>query len=314
MPIKVTKASDQIDVGPLCLTLYSNPGLGKTSLAFTAQNPILFDFERGVKRADNRGDHVTVEDWRDIAEVTKADLESYDTIIIDTVGKALECLTQDILRRQSRLGYGGALNQQGWGQLAIQFRAFVAKLRNMGKDIIFIAHMDEVKNGEGIQERLKIPGSTQGLVLADSDSIARISIQDGRRYLIFNPTEASFGKDPARIGASPLPDSSDEKYSGYLARCLEHIRTKMGDAPADKGELEWFTNHLPECKDAEAINALKSRAHKAGRHIESLVKERAEQLGLEYDPTSASWVYLEEIPLDPPIPDGAQNEALAQYQ
>lgn len=297
MTLKITTSSDPLTVDAICMTIYSNPGLGKTSLAFTASRPLLLDFDKGAYRADNRGDTVQISEWSDVAQITANDLANYDTIIVDTVGKALECLTQDILRRQSRLGWGGALNQQGWGRLGVQFRAWMAKINRLGKDVVLISHMDEQRDGDEVRERLKIPGQTKDLILTDSDTIARISIQDGRRYLIFNPTEASFGKDPARLGVAPIPDSQHEKYASYLDRCIRAIKERLNDSGQvpDKGEREWFENTLPNCNDDEAINAIAGRAKKAGRDIEKLLIARAEELGLEYDGDRRRWVYLEEF-------------------
>lgn len=296
MAIKVTGSHDPYKIQSICLTIYSNPGLGKTSLAFTASRPLLLDFDGGAYRADNRGDTVIVSDWSDVAGIERGDVESYDTIIIDTVGKALESLTQDILRRNSRLGWGGALNQQGWGQLGVQFRSFMSKIKGFGKDVVLISHMDEQRDGDQTRERLKIPGATQGLVLTDSDSIGRISIVDQRRYLIFNPTEASFGKDPARLGVAPIPESESEQFDNYLARGIAKIKERLNEARVpDKGERDWFAQHLPECKDADAVNALSARAHKAGRDVEGMVAQRASELGLEYDAQRREYIYLEEM-------------------
>ncbi len=300
MPINITTESEPLEVKHICLTLYSNPGLGKTSLAFTASRPLLLDFDGGAYRAANRGDTVVVESWQDVASMTKEDLDGYDTVILDTVGKALEHLSDDILRRQSRLGYNGALNQQGWGQLGVQFRAFLGRVMRMGKDVILISHMDEKTDGDQKLERLKIPGQSQGLVLTDSDAIGRISIVDRRRYLIFNPTEASFGKDPAKLGAAPIPDSEDDRFEDYLARGIAKIKERLNQVPEErKGEVEWFKQHLPGCMDADAINALSARAKKAGRDVEAMLVKRADELGLVYDEATASWAYLEQLPEAP---------------
>jgi hypothetical protein len=147
MAIRVTRSDEAIKVETVCFTIYSQPGLGKTSLAFTASKPLLLDFDKGAHRAVDRKDTVQVSDWRDVAGITAADVAAYDTIIIDTVGKALDVLAQDIIRGNSRLSHGGALSQQGWGQLGVRFSAFLKMLRSFGKDVILIAHMDEQKDG-----------------------------------------------------------------------------------------------------------------------------------------------------------------------
>lgn len=298
MALKITRADEVIEVNTLCFTIYSQPGLGKTSLAFTASKPLMLDFDKGAYRAVDRKDVVQVNDWRDVASINAADVAEFDTIIIDTVGKALDFLSQDILRSNSKLGYGGALNQQGWGQLGVRFSAFLKMLRGFGKDVVLISHMDEKSDGDQIKERLKISGGTKDLVLTDSDVIARISIYNKERHLVFSPTETSFGKDPANLVDIGLPDASAPEFGDCLASIIAQIKdglNALSEAQiARKSEVEWFTAALPEVKDAEGINALLSRAKKAGRDVAGMLVARAKELQLEFDADAKEYVYLEE--------------------
>jgi hypothetical protein len=299
MPIKITTAAEPITVDQIVLTVYSQPGLGKTSLAYTASRPLLLDFDKGAYRAVDRKDVVQVSEWADVAGIRASDIEGYDTIIIDTVGKALDALTQDILRQSPKLGFGGALNQQGWGQLGVRFGAFLRLLKGFGKDVVLIAHMDEQKDGEAIKERLKIPGGSKDLVLTDSDAIARISIVNRERFLIFSPTETSFGKDPAQIVEMQIPAATSPAFATCLAGVIGGIKAKLNTMSADqvarKGEVEWFTAQLPQIMDADGINAVLDRAKKAGRDVALMVVARAGELGLEFDERTHAYVYLEEL-------------------
>jgi len=302
MTLKITHADEVIEVKTLCLTIYSQPGLGKTSLAFTASKPLMLDFDKGAYRAVDRKDVVQVNDWRDVAGITAADVAEFDTIIIDTVGKALDFLAQDILRSNSKLGYGGALNQQGWGQLGARFSAYLKMLRGFGKDVVLISHMDEKSDGDTIKERLKISGGTKDLVLTDSDVIARISIYNKERHLVFSPTETSFGKDPANLVDIGLPDASAPEFStcleGIIAQVKDGLNALSEAQNARKSEVEWFNTALPEVKDAEGINGLLSRAKKAGRDVQMLLVARAKELQLEFDADAKKYVYLEETEED----------------
>lgn len=303
--INVTKETDVVTVDNLCMSIYSQPGLGKTSLAFTASKPLLFDFDKGMHRAPNRKDAVQAVAWADVAGIRAEDVTGYDTIIIDTVGKALDALAQDIIRNNSKLGYGGVLNQQGWGQLSRRFTAFVTMLRGFGKDVILVSHMDEQKDGDGIKERLKIQGGSKDFILTDSDTIARITISDKHRYLVFSPTETSFGKDPAQMGSVAIPELASEAFETCLADIIAETKAKMNKLSeaqlAQKGEVDWFTQALPEVMDADGINALLSRAKKAGTG--KLVVARANELQLEFDAEARKYVYLEQADEETPEPE-----------
>lgn len=313
MPIKITTASEAIQVDTLVTTIYSQPGLGKTSLAFTASAPLLLDFDKGAHRAVDRKDTVQVSQWSDVADITATDVADYDTIVIDTVGKALDALALDVIAKNSRHAYGGALNQQGWGQLGVRFSAYLRKLRGFGKDVILLSHMDEQKDGDAIKERLKIAGGSKDLVLTDSDMIARIVIHNRERALIFNPTETAFGKDPARLEMLPIPAAESAAYRTCMADILARAKDALNaDSEAQalaRVELKWFEQAVPEMMDADAINAVLGRAKRAGREASKLVMARAEALGLEFDPATKGYVYLEEMPDAPeiePVPEAAE--------
>lgn len=310
MTLKITKANEVMEVRNITTTIYSQPGLGKTSLAFTAKNPLLFDFDEGAYRAVDRGDVVEVSEWGDVSAIRPEDLKDYDTIVLDTVGKALEFLAADIIREKPKLGYAGALNQQGWGQLGVRFRAFLASLKRHNKDIILIAHMDEKHDGDEIKERLKIQGGSKDLVLTDSDMIGRISVHNKQRLLIFSPTETSFGKDPAGFGDVELPDACTPEFKSFLADVIVRAKTSFNELSAAqverKSEVEWFEATLPDVKDDTGINNLLPRAKKAGPDVSRMVVARADKLGLEFDPETRSYVYLEEF--DPELSEQESSD------
>lgn len=298
--INVTKATDSIEVKTLCLTIYSQPGLGKSSLAFSASRPLLLDFDNGAHRAANRGDVVRITEWSEVASIKADDVKDYDTIIIDTAGKALDVLAQDVIKSDSRLAYGGALNQQGWGKLGVRFSAFLRLVRGFGKDVVLIAHMDEQKDGDAIKERLKVPGGSKDLILTDSDVIARISIFNKERHLVFSPTETSFGKDPAGLVTMPIPDVKAEAFKTCLADVITAVKDKLNAISdsqlAHKTEMDWFVQTLPNIRTPEELNLLLGRAKQAGKEAGRMVVARAEELQLEYDPTSKGYVYLDQMP------------------
>lgn len=310
MPLKITSSYEPIEITNLVMTIYSQPGLGKTSLAFTASNPLLIDFDHGAHRAVDRGDVVQARLWSDITDMTADDLAPYDTIIIDTVGKALDALTQDIISNTPRLASAGALNQRGWGQLGVRFGAFLKRLRSFGKDVILLSHMDEKADGEIVKERLKIQGGSKDLVLTDSDVIARISIFNKQRQLMFSPTETSFGKDPADLGMLVVPDSASKEFKTCLADVLQQVKDGMNalsEAQIErKSEVEWFENTLPDVNTATDINELLGRAKKAGRDVAMMVVQRAKDIGLEFDQATHQYVHPDDdLPEEPEAPEAA---------
>src|SRR5215469_3387275 len=114
MPIRIIPASAPMTIDQVVLGIYSLPGIGKTTLGFTAEAPLLLDFDKGAHRARNRKDTVSITNWDEIASLTEDDLKPYKTIIVDTVGRALDVLSADIIKNNPKHGNGGALSLQGF--------------------------------------------------------------------------------------------------------------------------------------------------------------------------------------------------------
>ena len=95
----------------------------------------------------------------------------------------------------------------------------------------------------------------QKVVLIDSDMIARISIHNRERRLIFSPTETSFGKDPAGFGDIGVPNGATPEFRTFLADQIAAAKVAINSLSADqiarKSEVEWFQSQLPEIKDAD---------------------------------------------------------------
>lgn len=309
--LSITKSNEVIEVENVCFTIYSQPGLGKTSLAFTASKPLMLDFDKGSYRAVERKDVVQVKTWADVAGITAEDVADFDTIIIDTVGKALDFLAADIIASNGRLAYAGALNQQGWGQLGVRFGAFLKLLRGFGKDIVLISHMDEKADGDIVKERLKIQGGSKDLVLTDSDVIAKISIINKVRHLVFSPTETSFGKDPAGMVDATIPMAGSSKYPTCLADIIGSIKSglnELSEAQVERrSEVEWFVEALPKMETADEINGVLGRAKKSGRDVSKMVVDRANELGFDFDPDAREYVEVE----DDDNASGQKDESLA---
>ena len=92
-------ADQTLLVQAIIVYLYADPGLGKSSMGFTAEKAISFDFDRGAHRTGElrRGAVVQVQQWSDVANLTPQDLAPYKTVVIDTVGAMLECIKTHLL-------------------------------------------------------------------------------------------------------------------------------------------------------------------------------------------------------------------------
>lgn len=294
MALKIVSHDTPITVERLNMVLYAPPGIGKTSLAFTADKPLLLDFDRGAHRAANRKDIVQVNAWEDIANITAADIAPYNTVIVDTAGRGLDVLSADIIRRNPKMGRGGALTLQGFGQLKAEFVAWLKMVNGFGKDVILIAHMDEQRNGDEIIERLDVQGGSKGEIYKAADAMGRIVIREGKRILLFSPTDAAFGKNPGQLEPLTIPHKDAPEFDGFLAGVISQIKASLNTLTAEQAEaqatLDKWRETLADVEDAQGINALISDAKSASRAVQALLADRATKLGLTFNKKAGEYV------------------------
>lgn len=294
MPLNITRATDPITVDRISLVIYGPPGIGKTSLAFTAEDPLLLDFDAGSYRAANRKDVVRVGAWNDVAGITADDLASFKTIIMDTAGRALDVLAADIIRQNPKHGRGGALTLQGYGELKARFIGFTKLLNSFGKDVVLISHLDEQRNGDEVIERLDVQGGSKGEVYKTADAMGRLVMREGQRRLLFSPTDAAFGKNPGGFDPLTVPPMATAEFATFLGDIIQQTKDRlnaMSEAQKEAAaEQSWLRSALETAEDADAINALIERSKAGGRATSAMLHARAVQIGLEFDRTAAAYV------------------------
>jgi hypothetical protein len=287
MSLRITKASEPVTVDRVNVCLYSAPGLGKTTMGYTAERPLLLDADEGSYRAKNRKDTVLVRSWSDMESIQKADVEPYATVIVDTAGRALDKLTTAIIASNPKLGRGGALTLQGYGELKSKFSAWMKMLNGFGKDVVLLCHMDEQRRGDDVIERLDVQGGSKGEIYKSVDAMAKLYIE-GKRYLLdFSPRENAYGKNPAQFGILEVPYPMPD---GFLAGLITQIKEKINHLSAvqkDEHDLldEWRIA-IEECKTAADFNNYVPEATKAGMSVKMLLHSRATKKGLVFNRTA----------------------------
>ncbi len=230
MPLKITRAIDTIEVKTITACIYAIPGIGKSTLGFTAHKPLLLDFDNGSYRTKNRGDTVQIDSWADVSAITADDLKPYSTLVIDTAGRALDELSVTIIRENPKMGRGGALTLQGFGELKSRFTGWLKLMRSFTLDVVLVVHADEQRKGDELIERLDIQGGSKNEIYKSSDVMGRICWQDGKRVLNFSPTDTAFGKNPAQLPPLEVPHYSQEP--GFLGDVLARIKASLNEQSA----------------------------------------------------------------------------------
>ncbi|KGQ36964.1 ATP-binding protein [Gallibacterium genomosp. 1] len=228
MALKIISSKQSIEVKNITICIYAPPAYGKTSTAFTAKNPLLLDFDNGAYRSQFRKDTVQIESWQDITGLTEEDLKPYDTIIIDTVGRALDMITVDILRSNQKgttRNGGTELSQQGYGTLKNRFISWLKLLRSFGKDVVLLSHMTEERKNDEFVERLDIQGGAKNEVYKVADLMGRLVLNGNQKVLDFNPSSTGFGKNPIGLPVIAVPNFKVEPL--FLANIIEQVKAEL---------------------------------------------------------------------------------------
>lgn len=274
MPI-IHKSSEPMIVNILTGLIYGDPQSGKTTLASSAKKPLILDSDRGAYRALHRPDTLEVNSWADILEtVDNAEIMAeYDTIIIDTVGTALDFLAEHVGRLSMKnSNSSGGLSPQGWGLLKNEFQSLANKLRVRGKNILFLAHAREERDGDVRYYRPDIQGGSKELVFRICDFIGYAYRTNATTRIVdFSCVERAMVKDTANVGKIIIPDLTEQQpfFENLTAKMLDGINNKtqaqqdfariVSDFRATVATLttaEEFTAQIP------VISDLKTR-HKA---------------------------------------------------
>lgn len=288
--LKIVKANEPMKVEQLVLCIYAAPGLGKTTLGFTAEAPLDLDCDKGAYRAKNRKDTVPVSTWADIESISVNELAPYKTIILDTAGRALDRLSDDIIAKNPKHGRGGSLTLQGFGELKSRFSNYLKLLRRLGKDVVLIAHMDEQRSGDDVIERLDVQGGSKGEIYKSADAMGRIYMKGTERLLDFNPRENSFGKNPCDLAVMPVKLDNGKCLAEVIALIKERLNQSVEAEKVADQELTDWTIAINDCSTADELNGLLPELVKAPQAVRFLAQKRAKDIHLVFDKQARIYV------------------------
>lgn len=292
MALFITRPSDPILTENLVITLFGQPGVGKTSVAFSASKPILLDFDGGSQRAIGRKDVVRIKSWSDVASIAADDVSSFDTIIIDTVGRALEYLAAHISMSDPKLARkSGELSMQGYGALKTAYAQWLGRIRSFGKNIILIAHEKEEKNGDETIVRIDAMGSTRTEVIRLSDLVGFMSA-DGNKgsALDFNPTDRHTGKNCVGFDVLRIPDlrREPEWFSTIIDQSLAKMNAESAEHAAAEAAFQHSLELIGEIETLDEVNETIASV-KGDIALKTALHKRAVELGFVANKTTKKY-------------------------
>lgn len=298
----------------ISVLIYGQPSTGKTTLACSASNAVLFDYDGGVNRINPAHliPTLQVESWEDTfaaLDMIEGDpqFRSIQTIIIDTCGKMLDYMSEYIMRTNPKMKqYDGTLSLKGYGVRKKMFTDFVHQLAIKGKNVIFVAHETEVKSGEDTIKRPLVGGSSAADLIQELDLVGYMAFKGRKRTISFNPSDDYYAKNSCYIPDTDIPECVDAQGNVVRANTFmeDAVFGAFRKAQQNKVEMNKRYNDLvnelnsiiAEVSSLDALNeALKSIAKmpviydskiKAGMALNA----KAQTLGAKYDAKSKTYV------------------------
>lgn len=267
----ILKEESPITVKKINILIYGQPGIGKTSLAFTTNNPILLDTDKGAHRATNKKDIIIIQSWADINSNIKMFTEAikpYNTVIIDTVDKLLQYMMTDIKLNNPRIKDGRML----YGQLKDTFSQFFAIINNMDKDVILLAHEVEKENNNGDTViRPQVTGSTLGLLIQETDLMGRMFMRNNQRVIDFVPSSEQLAKD-ASIGIYTVPSNDDMTLDSIIKQTKEEFEGRIKRKQELKEIAKEYVEKIKDIQDVSTLNDYVKQLKKSPETIKSLLR------------------------------------------
>lgn len=288
----------------ITMLVYGQPGVGKSTLGCSAPNCVLFDYDGGVQRMNGAHKTLTVQirSWEDtqaaLDEITR-EYPDVQTIIIDTVGKMLDYMSEYIMRTNSRMRKAdGSLTLPGYGLRKQMFIDFIRKTGVLGKNVVFIAHEKEEKRGEETVKRPEIGGSSANDLIKELDLVGYMSMIGKERTIAFNPTEWYYAKNtcslPPVIKLPVIVDDSGTAVgdNNFIRRLLTTYKKSQAEAQEMTAKYDEFIEAVDRAvraaANAEDLNGILATLEKEQIFNSRIIGEkkaaaRAKEIGVKFN-------------------------------
>lgn len=298
----------------ISMLIYGQPGSGKSSLGVSAPLPVLFDYDGGVGRINGAHQVPTVQihSWEDTQaalEEINAEMPQTQTIIIDTVGKMLDYMSDYIIRTNPKMRRNdGNLSLQGYGMRKNMFVDFLRRIAISGRNVVFIAHEKEEKRGEEFVKRPEVGGSSANDLIKDLDLVGYMQFIGNERTIAFTPTEFYYAKNTCNLAPVlklPItvgPDGNAIGNNNFLTEIINTYGRVQAEKQQMAGEYDMLISVIDErvgaCETVDDLNKLTAEfGDKSFKHIYNsrliagqALNKRAAELGCVYSKVDQKYV------------------------
>lgn len=298
------------------LLIAGYPGIGKSTLALSAPNPLHIDVDFGIDRIEPRyrKPYIQPSSYDEILEdLTPLNVADFDTLVFDTGGKLISLMSLWAMKKDPKYGQrDGSLSLKGYGFVGKEFvRLMDYCFYELGKHIVVVFHATEEKDGDNTRLRIKVEGQTKNNVWEPMDLGGFVEMAGNDRTIGFSNCEKYFAKGTRGIkGIRRIPELTPTSPNDFLMKLFAEYNalTAQENAQAAKDQEAYDAamadgrSIIAGINDVITANAAMPKM-KAIKHALTSSKElgvafnsRIDELGLKFDPKLKVYVLASEDP------------------
>lgn len=288
-----------------CMVLSGQPGLGKTTLALSAPDPLLFDLDNGIARV--RAEHrrlTTIDDtYNDLlADMQTTEYRDCKSVIIDTGGSLVQLMQPWAKTQDAKAARDG---RSMYGVIKREFDRLTAQIRQDKKNCIIVFHTTETQKGDVTVTRLSCEGSSKDIVWTPADLGAHMFMLGQKRVIGFSPTEEYFAKSCYGIsGIREVPTLKPGDKNDFLTRLFDEARANIAKdmetfAPqraAYDNAMELGRAYIADVDNADKLNIaldlISNLEHglTSKKELGALLNAKAKELGCKFSKEAGGYV------------------------
>ena len=262
------------------------PGIGKSTLALSAPNPLHIDVDFGIDRIEPqyRKPYIQPRSYDEIlSDLVPENVKDFDTLVFDTGGKLISLMSLWAIKKDLKYGQrDGSLSLKGYGFVGKEFvRLMDYCFYELQKNIVIVFHATEEKDGDNTRLRIKVEGQTKNNVWEPMDLGGFVEMYGNDRTIGFSNCERYFAKGTRGIsGVRKIPALTPTSPNDFLTKLFaEYNAISTREAEQNAADQEAYEAAMAEGRaiidtitDADTANAAMPRI-KAIKHALTSEKE-----------------------------------------
>ncbi len=286
------------------------PGIGKSTVALSAPNPLHIDVDRGLDRvpAMYRKPFIQPESYEELKnDLVPENIKDFDTLVFDTGGQLIKLMSGWAIRQNTKNGQrDGTLSLKGYGAVGREFERLMNYCYyELNKHIVVLFHAKEEKDGDSTRLRLLVEGQTKDNVWQPMDLGGFMEIQGNKRTIGFLSCERYYAKGTHGItGIHIIPELTQGTPNNFLTKLFKQVNDNIAKEAEEVEKVRLkYENIMEQVREiisamttpeeaTRAVEDMKTLEHALTSEKESknLFSSKIKELGYKFDKEKGEYI------------------------